>query len=61
MVDSFIIDEQNCFSYILILDQKAFDKGRKEMGKNGFVGGSEYLLSTQDIQIMEDGAIHIVH
>ena len=61
MTDSFMVDDLKCYSYILVLDQKAFDKGRKEMEKNGLVGGSDYFLSTQVLQIMEDGSVHINH
>ncbi|MBJ8108950.1 hypothetical protein JDS99_04635 [Bacillus cereus group sp. N6] len=62
LVNSEPIDDQECYFYYLILDEKEFTKGRELLLKNGMLVTSiEYLGSYQSIEIFEDGRIHIVH
>lgn len=62
MTGSDSCDDQKIYFYRLILNRKVFEQMYKEMEQNGFCGMTEErMFCTQDIQIMEDGGVHIVH
>ena len=62
MIDSFMIDGQKVYSYKLILDSNSYYDMIAELEANGYLGMSErYLFCSQDIQISEDGHVHIAH
>jgi len=61
MKDSEIIDGRKIYFYHLILDHDAFMKGIKEMNDQGFSSGFDFLRSHQNVEILEDGGIHIIH
>jgi len=61
MMDSFMIDDQKCYTYKLLFDVEAFLKGQEELNKNGFTISEDFMFCCQDIQIMEDGYVHVVH
>lgn len=62
ITDSDIIDGQKIYFYTLILDREAYYDKMAELEVNGYVEMSErYFFCSQDIQISEDGNVHIVH
>lgn len=62
MTDSSSIDGQKIYFYKLILDRKAHKEFNEQLRENGYAKMTkEMMFSSQDIQIFEDGHIHIVH
>lgn len=62
MIDSGFIGDEKIYYYKLILNREVYLDMIKELNKNGFTGMTEErLFSTQDIQIFENGHLHIVH
>lgn len=61
MTDSGFIDGMKIYFYKLILNSDVFWNGVKELKEKGFVSGVEFVLSSQEIEIWEDGRIHILH
>ena len=63
MTDSFEVEDiGKIYAYKLILNREVYMDMIKEMNKNGFVPMTkERMFCTQDIQITEDGRVHIVH
>jgi hypothetical protein len=62
LTSSEIIDDQICYFYYLILDHKVFEAGQKEKESKGIMTDAiNFMGSYQEIQIMEDGSVHIVH
>jgi hypothetical protein len=57
-----MIDGPIYYFYYLILDRKVFEVGRKVMESKGIMTDAiNFMGSYQEIQIMEDGSVHIVH
>lgn len=62
LMDSDSSSGEKIYFYKLILNKKAYMDMQKEMNSKGYATMSEErMLSSQDIQIFEDGKIHIVH
>lgn len=62
LMGSEILCGQKVYYYKLILDKVAFDEMLKEIEDVGFATLTErYFFSSQDIQIFDDGNLHIVH
>lgn len=61
MTDSDVIDGMKIYFYKLILNQVAFNKGITELKEKGFSSDIDFMMSTQDIEIWEDGRIHVLH
>lgn len=62
MYDSDDSHEPKIYFYRLILNKEAYIEMNNELIENGFcVMTEEKAYCTQDIQIFEDGRIHIVH
>lgn len=62
MTSSDYYDGQKIYFYKLILNRKVFEEMSKELQENGHCAiTEERMFCTQDIQIMQDGDIHIVH
>ncbi len=59
---SFLPKSVVCYFYYLILDRKVFEAGQKEIESMGITTDAiQFMGSYQEIQIMEDGSVHIVH
>ncbi|TWD96557.1 hypothetical protein FB550_111217 [Neobacillus bataviensis] len=57
-----IIDEQNCHIYYLILDRELYEAGQNEFMTKGIITDAiKYMGSYQEIQVFDDGSIHIAH
>ena len=62
MMDSDHVNGQKVYFYKLILNKKAYYDMLDEIEKNGYACVTETnMYCTQDIQVFEDGTIHIVH
>jgi hypothetical protein len=62
LTSSEMIDDQICYFYYLILDRKVFETCQKEMETTGIMTDAiKFMGSYQEIQIREDGSVHIVH
>ena len=62
LVDSENTSDGKIYFYKLILNREVYMDMIKEMNKSGYVPMTEErMFCTQDIQIFEDGHIHIVH
>ncbi len=56
------MDDQICYFFYLILDRNVFEAGQKEMESKGIMTDAvKFMGSFQEIQIMEDESVHIVH
>ena len=56
------MDGEKIYFYKLILDKEAYYDIIAKLESNGVVPMSErYLFCTQNIQISENGRVHIVH
>lgn len=56
------IDGLRCYFHHLILDEQTYRKGLEELEQNGYLTDSlAFLDSYQSIEILENGALHIVH
>ncbi|MCM3389347.1 hypothetical protein LG296_20340 (plasmid) [Ureibacillus chungkukjangi] len=55
------VHNQKCYFYILIVNEKAFKYGLKAFQHKGIIDSTNYMTSYQEIQIFEDGSVHIVH
>lgn len=56
------IEGKKCYFYKLIIDKEAFEQGNKQLEEDGFIIGSlTFAKSNQDLQISEDGFVHVVH
>lgn len=54
------INGDKIYFYTIIHDRKTWESGLKELDRNGFVSGTEFMMSTQDIQVFADGSTHMV-
>lgn len=61
LTESFKVEEQICWSYVIIHNQEEWDKGMKSLQETGFASGMDFVMATQDVQIFDDGDVHIVH
>lgn len=62
LMESDIMGGEKIYFYKLILDREAYYDMIAKLESNGVVPMSErYLFCTQNIQISEDGRVHIVH
>lgn len=62
MTDSNVIGGEKIYFYKLILNKEAFKEMHRQMKENGYASCTkEMMFSSQDIQIWENGGIHIVH
>lgn len=62
LMDSDDSSGEKIYFYKLILNKKVYMEMIEEMNRNGFASMSEErMFSSQDIQIFENGNIHIVH
>lgn len=62
MMNSDVIDGEKIYFYKLILDRKAHKKLMDQLMEKGYGEMTkEMMFSSQDIQIFENGNIHIVH
>lgn len=62
LTSSELIDDQIWYFYYLIIDRKVFEADQKEMELKGIMTDAiKFMGSYQEIQIMEDGSVHIVH
>jgi hypothetical protein len=54
--------EQKCYFYYLILDREVYEAGQNEFVTKGIMTDAiKYMGSYQEVQIFDDGSIHIVH
>ena len=62
ITNSEVIDGEKIYFYKLILDREAYCDMMAHLEVNGYVPANEkYLFSSQDIQIHENGFVHIIH
>lgn len=62
IIDCDVIDGKKTYFYKLILDREAYFEMISKLEENKPIEMSErYLFCSQDIQISEDGKVHIVH
>ena len=62
LIDSDTSSGEKIYFYKLILNREVYMDMLKEMNKNWFVPMTEEkMFCTQDIQITEEGMVHIVH
>lgn len=62
LMSSEVIGDQKVYFYSLLLDQKVFEDGQKQMLKDGFMADAlDFMNSYQPVEIFEDGGIHIIH
>ncbi|MEH7114531.1 hypothetical protein V7124_19520 [Neobacillus niacini] len=55
------IDGEMIYFYDLILNREVYVKGMNELIMKGHSSGLEFLMSSQRIEIWEDGRIHMIH
>lgn len=48
------------YFYTIVHDRPSWEKGMKELQDNGRTAGLDFFMSTQDIQVFEDGSHHMV-
>lgn len=62
MTDYYDDCKQKIYFYKLILDRKVFSEIMEELSKGNIIPMTkERIFCSQDIQIMENGEVHIVH
>lgn len=62
LMDSDTMDGEKIYFYKLILDKEAYYEMIAKLESNGVIPMCEkYLFCTQNIQISENGRVHIVH
>lgn len=62
LMDSDVIDGEKIYFYKLILNKEALEEMYRQIEEKGYASGTtEMMFSSQDIQIWENGGIHIVH
>ena len=60
--DSFVVGNQRCYHFVIVFDEDAYKKGRKELKKSLIeINTDDYLFSYQAVEISENGEVQIVH
>lgn len=66
--DSFVVkksadDATVIYRYALVLDQDAFEEGRRRLiqGTLGDEGASKFLASYQSLEVSLEGSVHVIH
>ena len=61
LIGSEAAGSQKCFFYDLILNRKEYEEGQRQLRSGQMKDALRFLNAYQNIQIFEDGSVHIVH
>ncbi|MDN3015856.1 hypothetical protein PH210_06495 [Paenibacillus sp. BSR1-1] len=57
-----MIDELKCHFYYLIINREIYEAGQNELVTKGIITDAiKYMGSYQEVQIFDDGSIHVAH
>ncbi|QWU13787.1 hypothetical protein SAMN04487895_10116 [Paenibacillus sophorae] len=54
-------DDQVVYCYTIVHDRPGWEEGTRKMKETGYASGSDFIHSSQDIQIYENGRIWMVY
>lgn len=55
------VGDEKIYFYTIIHNRPVWENGIKELAASGYVSGIKFALSSQDVQVYDDGRIHIVY
>ncbi|QHW35811.1 hypothetical protein GZH47_33505 (plasmid) [Paenibacillus rhizovicinus] len=61
LTDIYDVDGQDLWNYRLVIDRHTWEAGQKELNEKGYTSGADFMMATQEIQIFDDGSLHIVY
>lgn len=54
-----LVDGQKLYHYTLVVNRPAYETGIQDLEKQGYSTGVDFMMATHEIQIYENGRLHI--